>query len=112
MSSREYSPDNWVLIKVIKEEGTHYRVLAGFEEKLKTGDDWRISNDITVIEGDGKDYIFSCSSGSSYNCTSNSYCLSDKTNHVALTIIDQKGEEIEIMKDQKNWHEYEWSFIE
>ena len=50
MPDHEYLPNSWVIIKVTKDEGVHYRVLAGFEEKPRLySDDWRISKDITSV---------------------------------------------------------------
>ncbi len=111
MSDRTYSPICWVLVKVIEEEGTHYRVLAGFEEKLKHGDDWRISKDIIRVEGDKETYTFHCSSGSCYICKKKEYNLSSQIHHVSRSLLDQKGHKCEIMKDNRDWLNYEWSYI-
>ncbi len=111
MSDRTYLPICWVLIKVTEEEGTHYRVLAGFEEKLKHGDDWRISKDIIRVEGDKETYTFHCSSGSCYICKKKEYDLSSQIHHVSRSLLDQKGHKCEIMKDNRDWLNYEWSYI-
>ena len=113
MPDHEYLPNSWVIIKVTKDEGVHYRVLAGFEEKPRLySDDWRISKDITSVEEVDKIYHFYCSSGSCYKCQDSDYGLSDKTDHVWKALTAQKEDEADLMKDRKDWLKYEWTYIE
>jgi len=112
VNNHEYLPDCWVLIKVTKEQGSHYRVLAGFNEKPRNSDDWRISNDITSIDCIDNVYHFNCSSGSLYMCRKSEYNLTKKIDHVWKALQSQKPNEVELMKSHPNWLKYEWTYME
>ena len=112
MSNHEYSPDSWVLIKVTKKEGSHYRVLAGFNEKPRNSDDWRISKDITSIDCLDNVYHFTCSSNSIYLCKKGEYELTSNIDHVWKALQNQKPDEVELMKSQQDWLKHEWTYME
>jgi len=112
VNNHEYLPDCWVLIKVTKKQGSHYRVLAGFNEKPRNSDDWRISNDITSIDCIDNVYHFNCSSGSLYMCRKSEYNLTKKIDHVWKALQNQKPNEVELMKSHPNWLKYEWTYME
>jgi len=112
VNNHEYLPDCWVLIKVTKEQGSHYRVLVGFNEKPRNSDDWRISNDITSIDCIDNVYHFNCSSGSLYMCRKSEYNLTKKIDHVWKALQNQKPNEVELMKSHPNWLKYEWTYME
>ena len=44
-----YTPDNWVVIKMDGDE-PHYRVLAGWSGGYTTGDHWRVNSGITKVQ--------------------------------------------------------------
>ena len=74
---REYTPDRWVLLKFISEQGTTvYKVLAGWAGSYTTGASWKLNSGVTKIEEDGQCYLFTGSSGSVYRCPKESYGLS------------------------------------
>lgn len=110
VSERVYNPDSWVIIKLNNDEGIQHRVLAGFVEKPRNSEDWRVSKEIVGIELVDKIYHFTCSSGSVYQCDSSSYTLDDNLYNIWCAIKDKKCSEVELLKDYPNWLEYKWSF--
>lgn len=105
---REYFPDSWVLIKVTDEENVSHRVLAGFIEKPRHSDDWRISKAITNVSMDDGTYSFVCSSGSTYYCRSFQYNLNEDLYNIWRAVRSQKEDCVELLKDRHNWLEYKF----
>ena len=64
----KYTPDNWVIIEIPKEEKTYYKVLAGWSGGYLDGDSWRMNSGITSVEEDDEYYYFKGESGSVYKC--------------------------------------------
>lgn len=74
---REYTPDRWVMLKFISEQGTTvYKVFAGWYGSYTTGDSWKLNSGVVKIEEDGQCYLFHGSSGSVYRCHKAAYGLS------------------------------------
>lgn len=65
---REYTPDSWVIIKVIGVDNDFYKVLVGWSGGYLDGDRWRINSGIDKIEFDGEYYYFTGRTGSVYKC--------------------------------------------
>ena len=52
-----YTPDNWVVIKMDGDE-PHYRVLAGWSGGYLDGNSWKMNSGIVRVEMDGNYYHF------------------------------------------------------
>ncbi len=102
-----YTPDNWVIIK-LKGDDPHYRVLAGWSGGYLTGDHWRMNSGITeVIEEDDR-WLFVGSSGSTYACHKDSYCLRMNNAHIWSHLQKLHGDKVELMDEDTNWHSLDW----
>lgn len=104
---REYTPDNWVIIK-IKGDDPHYRVLGGWSGGYATGDSWRMNSGITRVEEDKEFFHFYGSSGSVYNCHKSQYGLRMNNAHVWHATEAQHGEKVELMKENTDWLNTDW----
>lgn len=67
--SREYVPDNWVLVRINHPDGEdHVRVCAGWSGGYLDGNSWRLSSGIVSMVEDDTHYHFTNDSGSVYIC--------------------------------------------
>lgn len=98
----EYSPDNWVIIK-IKGDNPHYRVLAGWSGGYTTGDSWRMNSGIRKVEEDDSYYYFSGSSGSTYRCSKGSYTLRMNNAYIWDRLQELHGDKVELMPEDTDW---------
>lgn len=69
MSSRQYSPDRWKLLKFVKEDAIWFRVLGGWSGGYLDGDSWRLSSHVEEVKDAGDHYIVKNMSGSTYKCS-------------------------------------------
>ena len=54
-----YTPDNWVVIKMMPpEKDTMYKVLGGWSGGYLDGDSWRMNSGVTSVEDDGDYFKF------------------------------------------------------
>ena len=67
MSSR-YTPDKWHLIKIVSENETLFKVLAGWSGSYLEGQSWKINSGIVKIEESTTHYDFHGYTGSVYSC--------------------------------------------
>lgn len=104
---REYTPDNWVILK-IKGDDPHYRILAGWSGGYTTGDSWRMNSGITRVEEDKEYFHFYGSSGSCYHCHKEAYGLRVNNMHVWNATQAQHGEKVELMKEGGDWMNMDW----
>ena len=102
-----YTPDNWVVIKMDGDE-PHYRVLAGWSGGYTTGDHWRVNSGITKVTEDNMYYYFSGSSGSTYWCGKKSYML--RMNNVRIWDQLQRlhGDKVKMMPEYTDWMNLDW----
>lgn len=76
MMSREYVPDNWVLVRINHPDGDdHVRVCAGWSGGYLDGNSWRLSSGVVKVEEDDTHYRFHNDSGSIYVCRKESECI-------------------------------------
>jgi hypothetical protein len=89
-----YTPDAWVIIKIIKPEETIYKVLAGWYGGFTGADSWKVNSGITsVTEIDGG-YEFDGYSGSTYVCYKNLERLTGLTASM-LSSFQEQSKEVE-----------------
>jgi len=72
--ANEYSPDGWVLIKVIGSD-PHYKVFGSWRGGFADGDSWRMNSGVTSVTEEKDHFIFSSFSGSQYVCHKETYGL-------------------------------------
>ena len=102
-----YTPDNWVVIK-LKGEDPHYRVLAGWSGGYTTGDSWRMNSGITKVIEEDDHWLFIGSSGSTYACHKDKYCLRMNNAHVWDTLQKNHADKVELMDEDTDWHSIDW----
>lgn len=103
----DYSPDNWVVIK-IKGKDPHYRVLAGWSGGYLNGNSWRLNSGITKVEEDDRNYYFFGASGSSYCCNKGAYTLRMNNAHIWDKLQKLYGEKVELMPEDTDWLNLDW----
>jgi len=103
----EYTPDNWVVIK-IKVGNPHYRVLAGWSGGYTTGDSWKLNSGIIKVKEDDRSYHFYGLSGSVYCCGKESYTLRMNTAPTWAKLQEIHGGKVEIMPEDTDWTKVDW----
>lgn len=63
-----YNPDSAVVIKVIHNDDTHFRVFGGWLGGYTHGSSWRVNSGVVKVEHDKGYYYFYGESGSVYKC--------------------------------------------
>ena len=103
----DYTPDNWVIIK-LKGDDPHYRVLAGWSGGYTTGYSWRLNSGITKVEEDDHYFYFYGSSGSCYHCRKTAYCLRKNNAYIWSQIKELDGDKVELMPKDTDWMNMDW----
>lgn len=103
----EYTPDNWVVIKV-KGDNPHYRILAGWSGGYLSGDSWRMNSGVTRVDADDDCYYFFGSSQSCYVCHKKSYGLRMNNAYIWKQLEELYGDKVELMPEETDWLEMDW----
>ncbi len=104
----EYTPDNWVVLKINNGEETIYKVLAGWSGGYLDGDNWRLNSGITSVKEDEGYLYFYGSSGSCYQCHKDAYRLTMATSGVYNQLKEQFGDVVKLMPEDTDWSEVKW----
>ena len=102
-----YTPDNWVVIKMDGDE-PHYRVLAGWSGGYLDGNSWKMNSGIVRVEIDGDYYRFYGLSGSCYSCHKESYCIRMNNAHIWTRLQTIHGDKVEMMPETTDWSNMDW----
>ena len=102
----EYTPDSWVVLKIVNEGETLYKVLAGKSGGYLDGDSWRMNSGITTVEKQAHLYGFYGSSGSVYWCHQDAYRLTMATSGVYNQLKENFGDAVEIMPEDTDWQNW------
>lgn len=102
-----YTPDNWVIIKMSKDDDIFYKVLAGWSGGYLDGDSWRLNSGITKIEEKKDSYLFYGYSGSVYECRKGGYGLRMNNLHVWTKFKAKYGDSVELIDENTNWEKLE-----
>ena len=102
-----YTPDNWVVIKMDGDE-PHYRVLAGWSGGYLDGNSWKVNSGIVRVEIDGDYYCFYGLSGSCYSCHKESYCIRMNNAHIWTRLQTIHGDKVEMMPETTDWSNMDW----
>lgn len=106
---REYTPDNWVVIKLIHpKEGIHYRVLAGWSGGYAQSDSWRMNSGITSVSEDDNYYYFHGETGSCYNCNKKAYGLRMNNLYIWNKLKNLHDENVCLMDENTDWLTVKW----
>lgn len=105
-----YTPDNWVVLKINYDGMITYRVLAGWSGGYLDGDSWRMNSGVTEVKEEGDYYEFYGSSGSCYRCHKKGYRLTMANAGVYNALKENQPFEgqITLMPEDTNWMEIEW----
>jgi len=107
----EYTPDNWVVLKINHEGETLYKVLGGWSGGYLDdldGYGWRMNSGITRVEqpGDGWN-LFYDTSCSCYECHEKHYGLRWTNAGVYNKLKEQLGDAVEMMPEDTDWFNVE-----
>ena len=105
----EYTPDNWVVLKINHEGETLYKVLAGWSGGYLHGDAWRMNSGITKATIGGKHVVFEGASGSQYRCHRDGYRLTMANSGVYNQLKERFGDAVELMPEDTEWMDVEWN---
>jgi hypothetical protein len=84
--SPDYTPDNWVLLKITRlNEEPLYKLLSGWKGGYTQGDDWRLSSGVTEVIDKEHFYTIVNYSGSVYRC----YKRSEGLMGITSSILDK-----------------------
>lgn len=92
----EYTPDNWVVLKINYKDETLHKVLGGWSGGYTTGDSWRMNSGVSEVTEDGDYLLFHGYSGSVYRCHKGSYGLRMNNAGVYNSLKENEGFEDQI----------------
>lgn len=103
----EYNPDRWVMLKIISEGQTTYKILAGWSGGYTQGQSWKLNSGCTEVKEDGDYLMFSGYSGSVYRCHKDSYGMnmisSQIYNSLSEDVQRSDGVSIEVMPEETDF---------
>ena len=101
----EYTPDNWVILKIVNDSKILYKVLGGWSGGYLDGDSWRLNSGITHVEEKPHHYEFHGYSGSVYRCGRKRYGLGMNNVGVYNRLKEKFGDDVELMPKDTDWRE-------
>ena len=104
----EYTPDSWVILKMINKDETYYKVLAGWASSYAYGSSWKLNSGITRVEEEGDGYLFHGHSGSVYRCHKDRYGLALATLGPYETMVKTFPAQVFLMEEQ-DWSEFDFN---
>ena len=94
----EYTPDKWVMLKMVYESETIYKILASWYGGYLYGDSWKLNSGVTGVIDTGRYLVFTGHSGSTYRVHKDAYGMNFYTSTVlAAWEEDDSGVEIEVL---------------
>lgn len=107
MSTQNYFPDSWVVLKIKqgKLDSGIYKVLGGWSGGYTQGDSWRMNSGISKVTEDGDYWKFWGYSGSCYVCHKDSYKLTmaNSVMYNKLMELQQFEGQVELLPEDSNW---------
>ena len=108
-----YVPNNWVVIKITKDDTIVYKLLGGWSGGYLDGDSWRMNSGIISVKNIKKPmrsyYDFHGYSGSVYRCPQDTYGIRMSTAGIFETLQKQakqkKNVTVELMPEATDWLE-------
>ena len=102
----DYSPDRWVVVKIVTPKERLYKVFASWSGGYGGSDSWKMNSGITRASLVDDRWEFDGYSGSVYSCHKESYGVSGYNGNVLQNFINKATEidaVIEIMPGDTNW---------
>lgn len=110
-----YTPDKWVMLKIVHNEKPMYKILASWGGSYLNGQSWKLNSGVTKIEEDGQCYLFHGSSGSVYRCHKQMYGMTSYTHGVLASFQKQadetEGVTIDMLPEETNFMEINYVHI-
>lgn len=104
----EYTPDNWVVLKIDHEGKTLYKVLAGWSGGYLDGDSWQLNSGIVRVVEQEDYWEFYGNSGSCYNCYKGQYRLRMNNSGIYEQLKNTSVATVEMMPEDTDWNEVKW----
>jgi hypothetical protein len=99
----KYTPDNFVVLEIVRENDTLYRVLGGWNGGYLDGSSWRLNSGITSVKEDEDYFYFYGSSGSCYQCHKDSYRSTMATSGIYNELREDLGDAVKMMPEDTDW---------
>jgi hypothetical protein len=102
----EYSPDRWVIVKIVTPKEQLYKVFASWSGGYGGSDSWKMNSGITHATLVNDRWEFAGYSGSVYSCHREAYGTNGYGGNVLQGFISQaknQGSIIEIMSGDTDW---------
>ena len=103
---RDYSPDRWVIVKIVTAKERLYKVFASWNGGYNGSESWKMNSGITRATLVDDRWEFDGYSGSVYSCHKDSYGTNGYGGNVLQNFIDQRpsqGATMEIMSGDTDW---------
>ena len=104
----DYTPDNWVVLKIDNDDKILYKVLAGWSGGYLHGDAWRINSGVSDVTEDGDYLLFHGYSGSVYRCHKKAYRLTMANAGVYNQLKEKFGDSVQLMPEDNDWLNVKW----
>lgn len=102
----DYSPDRWVIVKIVTATECLYKVFATWSGGYASSDSWQMNSGITHATLVDNRWEFAGYSGSVYSCRKDTYGTNGYGATVLQNFMDQmpgQGATMEIMPEDTDW---------
>ncbi len=103
------TPDKWVVVKIVSEHGTVYKVLGSWYGGYLYGNSWRMNSGITRVEKTEHAFLFYGHSGSCYKCGFNNYGIHLESSGVVTQLSKMPNVTAEVLSDQTDWETIDYA---
>jgi hypothetical protein len=111
----DYSPDRWVIVKIVTPKERLYKVFASWSGRYTGGDSWKMNSGITHATLVDDRWEFAGYSGSVYSCHKEAYGTNGYGGNVLQNFIDQmpsRGATMEIMPGDTDWAQLDYDALQ
>ena len=104
-----HTPDRWLIIRIIRNDDTLYKVFASWYGGYLGANSWRFNSGITKARKKGDVWYFEGESGSIYQCHKNCYGAHSYGQGVLQKIIENsEGAVVTIMPHDTDWKKLDY----
>ena len=110
----EYTPDRWVVVKIITAKERLYKVFACWYGGYTGSDSWKMNSGITQARLVDDCWEFSGLSGSVYSCHTDAYGTNGYGGSVLSNMISQaqaQDIQVEVMERETNWAQLQYDTL-
>ena len=111
----EYSPDRWVIVKIVTAKERLYKVFACWSGGYAGSDSWKMNSGITRAMLVDDRWEFDGYSGSVYSCHKDAYGTNGYGGSVLQNFIDKmptQGATMEIMPGSTDWANLDYDTLQ